>query len=108
MLNFCLAELHSLAASDTDGKTALISTNSAQSLKEIWAEKIISTKDVFKHFHNHSYVTTANHMCALYKEKAFLFSFCKLSPRIETLVDFFQIMLQLGKKLQSIQQLELG
>lgn len=103
MLNFCLAELHSLAASETGGKTALISTNSAQSLKEIWGERKISAKDVFKHFHNHSYVTTANQMCALYKEKAFLFSFCKLSLRIGALVNFFQLTLQLAKKLQNIQ-----
>lgn len=48
----------------------------------------MKAKPFFKHFHDHSYVTTANQIFTVYKKKTFFFSFCKLSLGLETEVDF--------------------
>lgn len=58
----------------------------------------MNVNPIFKHFHDHSYVTTANPICTVYKEKNKIISFWKLNLGLETQVDFFQIMHQLGKK----------
>jgi len=99
---------YSPAVFDTGKKNAVsfeTSTNTAQSLKEIQSERtnsynqiIMNANPIYKNFHDHSYVTTANQICTVYQEKTFLFSFCKLNLGLETQVDFFQLMHQLGKK----------
>lgn len=58
----------------------------------------MNAKPIFKHFHYHSYMTTANPICTVYMEKTFLFSFFKLNLGLETKVDFFPTHASAWKK----------
>lgn len=56
-------------------------------------------KLIFKHFHDHSSVTTVNPICTVYKKKKFLL-ILRTQPGIGDPGGFLQLMHPLGKKLQ--------